>query len=206
MRALLLVDLQNDFCPGGALAVPDGDQVMVPAMTLARCFDCVVASQDWHPADHGSFASQHEGHSPGDLIMLDGLEQVLWPEHCVAGSHGARFHPAVERALLKEVFRKGTDPLVDSYSAFHDNGNRRATGLGTWLRNRKVKELFVLGLALDYCVRFSALDAVAEGFRTRLVLDACRAVNLAPGDGDAAVAAMRSAGVSVCTSEEILGR
>ncbi|MHC4199536.1 MAG: bifunctional nicotinamidase/pyrazinamidase, partial [Planctomycetota bacterium] len=132
MRALILVDLQNDFCPGGGLAVPEGDRVIPVANGLVPAFDLVVATQDWHPADHGSFASNHEGKKPGDVIDLGGLEQILWPDHCVQGTPGAEFHPDLERGRIAEVFRKGTDPAVDSYSAFFDNARRRSTGLADY--------------------------------------------------------------------------
>lgn len=203
MRALVLVDLQNDFLPGGALAVPRGDEVVAVANWLLPKFDVVVATQDWHPADHGSFAARHEGRRPGELIELNGLPQVLWPEHCVQGTGGALFAPGLQSARITRVFQKGTDARVDSYSGFFDNGHRRSTGLGEWLKSRGVDELFVLGLATDYCVKFTALDARALGLRTTLVLDGCRGVDLAPGDSEKAVADMRAAGVQIVTSESI---
>ena len=195
--ALLLVDLQVDFCPGGALAVAGGDETIDIANRLAPCFDIIVATQDCHPRDHGSFAANHPGAAPYQQIDLHGLPQVLWPIHCVADSPGGAFHPALAPACTAQVFPKGTDASVDSYSGFFDNGRRRSTGLADWLRARGVTNLVVMGLATDYCVKFTALDAIAEGFATTLVVDGCRAVNLAPGDGDRAVEAMHAAGVSV---------
>jgi nicotinamidase/pyrazinamidase len=200
MRALILVDLQNDFLPGGALAVPHGDEVVPVAMALAPNFKLVVATADWHPADHGSFASQHPGHRPGDVIDLYGLGQVLWPDHCVRGSRGADFAPGVDGRLIHRVFQKGTDRDIDSYSGFFDNGHRKATGLGAFLKARGVDEVFVLGLATDYCVKFTALDAVREGFSATLVEDGARGVNLKAGDSERAVEEMRSAGVRVVAS------
>lgn len=207
MKALVLVDLQYDFMPGGALAVPEGDAVVAVARRLAPAFEVVVATQDWHPADHGSFAANHPGRAPGEVIDLDGLTQVLWPVHCVQESRGAALVDELGevKGRLAAVFPKGSDPRVDSYSGFFDNGHRRATGLAEYLRRRGVDEVFVMGLATDYCVRFTAIDAVAQGFRTHLVVDGCRAVELAPGDGARAIAAMEAAGVRVTTSAALLG-
>ena len=205
MRALILVDIQNDFLPGGALAVPDGDAVIEVANALVPAFELVVATQDFHPAHHRSFASQHPGRAPGDIVELNGLEQVLWPDHCVQGTPGADFS-ALLRAPAAKTFRKGTNPEIDSYSGFFDNGHRQATGLETFLRERRVDQLFVLGLATDYCVRFTVLDALKLGFATRLVVDGCRGVNLQPGDTDAALEEMTTAGASVVRSEELLQR
>lgn len=204
MNALLLVDLQNDFCPGGALGVPEGDLVVPIANRLIDAFELVVATQDWHPADHGSFAANHPGKQPGDVIKLDGLEQVLWPVHCVQNTPGAEFHRELNLDCVTHVFQKGTDPKVDSYSGFFDNGRRAATGLGDYLREQGVRRVYVCGLATDYCVAFTALDGAALGFETYLVEDACRGVNLKPGDVDRAVAEMRSQGVRIVTSGEML--
>ena len=205
MKALILVDLQNDFCPGGALAVSEGDEVIPVANSLQPKFELVVATQDWHPADHGSFATNHEGTKPGDVIDLDGLEQVLWPTHCVQGTPGAELHPELDRDRIARVFQKGTDPAVDSYSGFFDNGLRRATGLGDYLKEKGVAEVHVCGLATDYCVKFTALDAVRLGFKTFLIEDACRGVDLKPGDVGKAVAEMRGAGVKAVAAREASG-
>lgn len=196
-RALILVDIQNDFCPGGALAVPDGDQVVAVANRIQKAFDLVVATQDWHPADHKSFADNHENRNPGEVIDLDGLSQVLWPVHCVQGSDGAAFRDDLDMEGVARVFQKGTDAGIDSYSGFFDNGHRKATGLGDYLRGKKVERVFVMGLATDYCVKFTALDAAKEGFAVTLVEDGCRAVNLAEGDGEKAIEEMRAAGVEI---------
>ena len=202
-RALILVDLQNDFMPEGNLPVPDGDAVIEVANALLQKFDRVVATQDWHPPNHGSFASNHHGRAPGELIDLDGLEQVLWPDHCVQGSAGAEFVAALEQGSIAKVFRKGTDPTIDSYSGFFDNGHKKSTGLADYLRDEGVDTVFVAGVATDYCVKFTVLDARACGFETYLVLDACRGVNLRPTDSEDAVAAMRRAGAHIVESADV---
>ena len=198
-QALIIVDLQPDFLPGGALAVPEGDAVVPVVMQLMARFDVVVATQDWHPANHGSFAANHAERSPGEVIELHGLSQILWPVHCVQGMPGAAFVPelAAREGELSAVFRKGQDPSVDSYSGFFDNGKRQDTGLAAWLREQGVGSVAVCGLALDYCVKFTALDALELGFETTLIPDATRAVNLSPTDGDKAIAELREAGASV---------
>jgi nicotinamidase/pyrazinamidase len=208
MNALILVDLQNDFVPGGALPVPEGDAVVPIANRLARDggFDLVVATQDWHPPDHGSFAANHPGKKPGEVIDLHGLPQILWPVHCVQNTAGAAFLPGLDVGRVEKVFRKGTDPRIDSYSGFFDNGHRKATGLGEYLKSRGVTDVHVLGLATDYCVKFTALDARQLGFRTHLVEDASRGVNLKPADVQRAVEEMRAAGVAVMRSEGVLAR
>ena len=201
MKALILVDIQNDFMPGGALAVARGDEVVAVANRVQAGFDLVVASQDWHPADHGSFAANHPGRSPGDAIELDGLPQILWPLHCVQGTPGAELVESLDTSRIAHVFHKGADAQFDSYSAFFDNGRRRSTGLAAYLRVRGVEEVSLLGLATDYCVKFTALDAVKEEFATRVIANGCRAVDLAPGDGQRALEEMRAAGVEVVHHE-----
>ncbi len=203
MKTLLMVDLQNDFCPGGALAVPAGDEVIPLANRLQEHFDLVLATQDWHPPDHGSFASRHPGRKPGEVIELDGLQQVLWPDHCVAGSRGAELVKALRRDRIRWIFRKGTDPRIDSYSGFFDNARRKATGLGKFLASKSIRSLTILGLATDYCVKYTALDARLLGFETVVVVDACRGVGLTPDDVDTAWREMRKAGVRIVDSGEI---
>ena len=193
MNALILVDLQNDFMPGGALAVPNGDEVVPVANDLAPRFEIVVASQDWHPPSHSSFASQHPGFNPGDSLEIEGLQQTLWPDHCVENTPGAELHSGLLRENVHHVVRKGIDPRIDSYSAFFDNARRRATGLADYLKG--VDAVTILGLATDYCVKYTALDAVDLGFETTLALDGCRGIDLAPGDVDRAIAEMSQAGV-----------
>lgn len=201
-RALLLVDIQNDFIPGGALAVAEGDLVVPVANRLRQKFELVVATQDWHPANHGSFASNHPGTKPGELGALGGLPQIFWPDHCVQGTPGSWFHAELDLHGVT-LFRKGTDPEIDSYSAFFDNGHRKATGLGDFLRARGVRETVVLGLATDYCVKFTALDARGLGFDVTVVEDGCRGVELAPGDCARAFEAMHDAGARVVRSGEL---
>jgi nicotinamidase/pyrazinamidase len=202
MRALILVDLQNDFLPGGALAVARGDETIAVANRLMPKFGHVVATQDWHPAEHQSFAAQHEGRRPGELVELHGLPQVLWPVHCVQGSAGADFAPGLELDKVHAIFQKGQDPTVDSYSGFFDNGRRHDTGLASHLRERGVSEVWVMGLATDYCVKWTALDARDQGFEVVFVEDGSRGVELAPGDCERAIAELKAAGVRVATSEE----
>jgi len=197
MRALIIVDVQNDFCPGGALAVPEGDRVIEIINRIAPRFDLVVATQDWHPAGHLSFAANHPGKAIGEQIELAGLPQTLWPVHCVQGTRGAELHPRLDRSHIERVFVKGTDPSIDSYSGFFDNGHRASTGLGDYLKSRGVTDVFVCGLATDYCVRATALDAVQLGFKTFLIEDACRGVELHAGDVWRAIEEMRVRGVHI---------
>ncbi len=203
MNALILVDLQNDFLPGGALAVPRGDDVLPLANRLQSRFPLVIATQDWHPANHASFAANHPGRQPGDVIDLHGLPQVLWPVHCVQNTSGADFAPSLERQRIQSVFQKGTDPEIDSYSGFFDNGHRKSTGLGDYLREVGVQHVTLLGLATDYCVKATALDARTLGFATTLVVDACRGVELTPGDCERAIEEMRRADVRIITSDQL---
>jgi nicotinamidase/pyrazinamidase len=204
--ALILIDIQNDFCTGGALAVTDGDAVVAPANALAAGFGIVVLTQDWHPAGHQSFASAHAGKRPFDMTELPYGPQVLWPDHCVQGTIGAEFHtglaPAVQRAQL--IVRKGFRPAIDSYSAFFENDRVTPTGLAGALRDRGVRRLFLAGLATDYCVAYSATDAARLGFETFIVEEACRAIDL-----DGSLAAARrdwmAAGVKAATVAEALG-
>jgi nicotinamidase/pyrazinamidase len=203
MKALVIVDLQNDFLPGGALPVPGGDEVIPLANQLQNQFGLVVATQDWHPPDHGSFAVNHPGTKPGDRIMLDGIEQILWPVHCVQDTHGAEFASSFDTKRIASVFQKGIDPRIDSYSAFFDNAHRRATGLGDYLKDRSVKDVYLLGLALDYCVKYSALDACQLGFETHVIVDACRGIALEPGDLDRALEEIKKAGATLVQSREL---
>lgn len=204
MKTLILVDLQNDFLPGGSLAVAKGDEVIPVANLVQPFFDLVVATQDWHPHNHGSFASNHPGRTPGELIDLDGLPQVLWPDHCVQGAEGSEFAPNLETRRISAVFQKGTDPGIDSYSGFFDNGHRKATRLGDFLKTRNADLLYIMGLATDYCVRFTALDAVSLGFRTILIEDGCRGVELHSGDCAQALDEMKRAGVALITSADVV--
>jgi len=204
MKALILVDIQNDFIPGGALAVPEGDQVVAVANRLMPYFQQVVATQDWHPGEHGSFASQYPGRSVGEVIELEGLQQVLWPDHCVQGTEGAELVESLEVSSIQKIVTKGTRPTVDSYSGFFDNCGRHATELDPHLRETGASELYVMGLATDYCVKFTVLDALRLGYRVTVIIDGCRGVELNPGDVDKAIEEMADAGACIHTSDEVV--
>ena len=192
--ALIIIDVQNDFCPGGALAVPEGDGVVPVINALLPRFEKVVATQDWHPPGHDSFASSHPGKAPFTLTQMPYGPQVLWPDHCVQGSDGAAFHSDLNLTASQLVIRKGYNRAIDSYSAFFENDQTTATGLSGYLRERGVTRVFLAGLATDFCVNFSALDARRQGFEAVVLLDGCRAIDL---DGSLAAAerAQRAAGV-----------
>jgi nicotinamidase/pyrazinamidase len=199
MRALLIVDVQNDFLPGGALAVPDGDRVIPVINELSQAFDLIFTTQDWHPANHCSFAASHPNKQIGDRILVDGQEQILWPVHCVQNTYGAELAGGLHPKVISGGVRisKGTDERVDSYSGFFENHRRQATGLDNLLRQHQADDLTIVGLATDYCVKATVLDALELGFAVTVYQNACRAVNLAPGDGADALAAMREAGVKM---------
>jgi nicotinamidase/pyrazinamidase len=202
-RALLVIDVQNDFCPGGALAVPGGDEVVAVINGLMPHYDAVIFTQDWHPPGHASFASSHPGKAPFEMVELSYGPQVLWPDHCVQGTRGAEFHPDLDTRPAQAIIRKGFRPKVDSYSAFFENDHATPTGLEGYLRSRGIDEVHLSGLATDFCVGFSALDAVRCGFPATVIEDACRAIDL-----DGSLADMRrrwaEAGVRTATSDEIL--
>lgn len=195
--ALLLVDIQNDFMPFGALPVTDGDAVVLVANRLAERFEIVIATQDWHPASHGSFARNHPGNTAGDVVELGGISQVLWPEHCVQNTPGASFHSGLDVSRVGAVVRKGTDPEIDSYSGFFDNGHLKDTGLGALLQAQGVEGIVIVGLATDYCVKYTALDARELGLEVTVVRAGVRAVDLTAGDGEAALAEMARRGCRV---------
>jgi nicotinamidase/pyrazinamidase len=203
MKALILVDIQNDFLPGGALAVPEGDQVIPVANRLISLFEIVVATQDWHPANHGSFAANHQGKKPFEQIELNGLPQTLWPVHCVQQTAGAELASALRRDRITKIFPKGTDAGIDSYSGLYDNGRCKSTGLGEWLKAKGVIDVYVGGLATDYCVKFTAFDAVQMGFKTHFIEDASRGVNLTPGDVKHAISEMNRACIRIVQSQQI---
>lgn len=190
--------------PQGALAVPQGDEIVPVVNRLQTAFDLIVASQDWHPAEHLSFASNHPGREPFEVTQIDGLEQILWPDHCVQGTEGAAFAPGLQTQKINRIFQKGTDPRIDSYSAFYDNGHRKATGLAEYLRTQGVVSVYIAGLAADVCVLYTALDAVREGFDTTLVQDATYGVNMHEGDVDKAFHSMREAGVRMRYSNDVM--
>jgi nicotinamidase/pyrazinamidase len=202
--ALIVVDIQNDFCPDGALAVPRGDEVVPLVNHLAWHFRNVVLTQDWHPAGHLSFASSHPGRSPYDTIAMPYGPQVLWPDHCVQGTAGAAFHKSLHIPHAGLVLRKGIDLTIDSYSALYENDRTTPTGLTGYLRDRGISRLFIAGLALDFCVRYSVEDAVGEGFAVVVIEDACRGIDVA-GSMAAARASFAARGVA-CTSSDAVGR
>ncbi len=201
--ALIVVDVQNDFCPGGALAVPDGDAVVPVINRIMRAFPVVVATQDWHPDGHISFASRHVGREPFQVVQIEGTEQVLWPDHCVEGTPGADLHPDLDATALRVVLRKGTNPEVDSYSAFVENDRMTTTGLAGLLRELGVQRVFLGGLATDVCVRATALDGRRAGFQVILLEDACRAVDVPPGNLEKALEEMKAADVPILRTDEL---
>lgn len=193
--ALIVIDVQNDFCPGGALAVPGGDEVVAPINAMMEDFGAVILTQDWHPAGHSSFASSHAGKAPMEMVDMPYGAQVLWPDHCVQGTSGAAFHKDL-RQDGDMIIRKGFRPAVDSYSAFFENDKVTPTGLEGYLRNRRIEKLALVGLATDFCVAYSALDAVRLGFDVQVHLPACRGIDL-QGSLNAALTSMRAAGVEL---------
>lgn len=195
-RALLVVDVQRDFCPGGALAVADGDAVVPVINRLARSYETVVLTQDWHPAGHASFASSHPGKNPFDQTRLAYGDQVLWPDHCVQGTAGAEFHPALDIPHARLILRKGCNPAVDSYSAFTEADHSSTTGLAHWLRAMTIGAVDICGLATDFCVAWTALDAAEAHFTVRVNLEASRAINL-NGSLEAALGQFRNKGISI---------
>ncbi|KEO74215.1 bifunctional nicotinamidase/pyrazinamidase [Anditalea andensis] len=204
MKALLIVDVQYDFLPGGALPVEEGDKIIPVINEIQEQFQFIVATQDWHPPKHGSFAASHDGYIVGDMIQLGGIDQILWPVHCVQDTKGAEFHSSLHTKKWARIFQKGTDILVDSYSGFYDNNRKKDTGLAAYLNKHGVKEVYVVGLAADYCVKFTVLDALKEGFHTFLFKDATRAVNIRPGDFEAALQEMQEAGAVIVDSSVLL--
>lgn len=206
MTALILVDIQNDFLPGGALAVPDGNKILpVIDKLLERPFDLIIASQDWHPEKHGSFAAFH-GKQPGEIITLEGVEQILWPVHCVQGSKGAEFATGFRHHKVDKIIHKGTSEKIDSYSIFFDNAHRKSTGLYELLQEKQINTIYIAGLATDYCVLYSVLDARQLGFDVYVVVDGCRAVNVFPDDDLKALQKMEQSGAVLITSSYIFER
>jgi len=204
-RALILVDIQYDFVPGGALAVPDGNSVVSVANQWIDRFvensELVVATQDWHPPHHVSFITQNPGRRVGEFVEVDGVPQVIWPDHCVQNTHGAALVNELHSGKIQVVVQKGTDPRIDSYSGFFDNNRRKQTELADRLRQSAVRDVYILGLATDYCVKFTALDSRKLGFETWIIPDGTRAINIQPGDGEKAIAEMVDAGVRVAGME-----
>ncbi len=195
-NCLIITDIQNDFCPGGALAVAEGDGIIPSVNAISPRFDKCVATQDWHPTGHVSFASTH-GKRPSEVISLDGLEQVLWPDHCVPGTFGADFHKDLDVRTVDLIIRKGNDPRIDSYSTFLENDKKTLTGLHYYLQGMGITNVYFCGLATDYCVYFSALDALTMGFQVTVLLEACRGVDVPAGNVERAVRDMQNRGVSI---------
>ncbi|HEY0897539.1 MAG TPA: bifunctional nicotinamidase/pyrazinamidase [Sphingobacteriaceae bacterium] len=202
MNTLIIIDAQNDFMPGGALPVNGGDEIIPLINRLQQHFDLIIATQDWHPHSHLSFASNHHGKKLFDTIDLYGMEQVLWPDHCIQQSAGADFHPDLDTRKIEVIFRKGMDPSIDSYSGFYDNGHRKSTGLGGFLRGKEANMLAFCGLAADFCVYFSMKDAVAEGFKATLIEDATRPID--QRNFDAIRRELPGTGVDITSSAAIL--
>lgn len=197
--ALILIDIQNDFLKGGSLAVPEGDDIIPIINQIMPQFEHIYATQDWHPANHGSFASKHNKNI-GEIIDLHGLQQILWPDHCIQYSKGAEFAATLNQDRIEHIFQKGTDISIDSYSGFFDNGHRKATGMGAYLKEKGIKNIFLGGLATDYCVKFTALDAIELGFNTFLITDATKGVNINPNDVEQAIQEMKEANVQLIES------
>lgn len=203
MEALLIIDVQNDFCPGGALEVPNGDEVVPVINKLSRQFDVILQTQDWHPEGHSSFASSHEESEPFETIDMPYGEQVLWPDHCIQGSKGAAFHPELETDRSQLIIRKGFRTEIDSYSAFYENDNSTTTGLTGYLRERNIDTLYAAGLATDFCVKWSVVDGIKEGFTVNVVEDAVKGIDI-EGSVDQAWSEMMEAGANKVSSEELL--
>jgi len=203
-KALILVDLQNDFCDGGLLSVPEADSIIPLVNRLQSQFDCIVATLDWHPQDHMSFAINHDHKQVGDTMTVGGYEQTLWPAHCVKHSEGAKLHPDLDVSRISHYVFKGADKTIDSYSAFFDNQHLRSTGLEKWLKDKGIGTLYFLGLATNLCVKYSCMDAIQLGFKTYVIADACKGVELQPGDIQKAYHEMTDVGVQLITSNQIL--
>ena len=203
-RVLIVVDVQNDFCPGGALQIKDGDSIIPLINRIMERFDLVVATQDWHPQDQVSFASNNFGKNIYDQIDISGIAQTLWPDHCIQGTKGAEFHDDLDLSKFSLILRKGMNPLVDSYSAFIENDRNTETGLAGYLKALKVREIFICGLATDYCVYYSAMDSLRYRFRCNVIIDATRGLDLPDRSIDAVVSEMKDKGISVISSDELL--
>jgi len=202
-KALILVDVQIDFSPSGALPVAEGDQIVPVINQLLPKFEYVIATKDWHPVGHASFASTNN--TPiGDVINLNGIPQVMWPDHCVQNTTGSEFIPGLDVDAITLIIHKGTDKEIDSYSGFFDNQRLKATGLGEYLNSKGITDVYLAGLATDYCVKFTALDALSLGFNTFVIQDACRGVEMAEGDVNSALTQMKQAGCKLITSRELV--
>lgn len=202
-NAILIIDVQNDFCPAGALAVNEGDKVVPVINSILNKFYKIIATQDWHPNEHISFASNHKGRNVYDVIEIDGIQQVLWPIHCVAGTYGADFHKGLNISNFHLILRKGTNARIDSYSAFRENDKKTLTGLSGYLKALNIEQVFVVGLATDYCVYYSAMDAVRYGFETYVIIDACRGVDVPKNNIQSAICSMESNSIKIIDSSDL---
>lgn len=203
MKALLIVDMQNDFMPGGPLGVKGADELVSVINAMIPKFHHVVASMDWHPADHVSFAKSHPGKKEGEFVKVGDIDQVLWADHCVRNTRGAELVSGLDKENISSCFFKGTDKNIDSYSAFFDNARRKSTGLGDYLRSRGVTDVYLAGVATDYCVLYSTLDAIDLGFTVHVIVDACRPINLDPRDEERALAAIAAKGGKIVRADEV---
>jgi nicotinamidase/pyrazinamidase len=195
--------MQNDFMPGGSLGVPEADKIIPILNHLIPQFSLVLATQDWHPANHQSFAKNHPGQKVGDIVMVKGVEQILWPEHCVRNTKGAELAPSLAKDAIETIFYKGTDEWIDSYSAFFDNARQKSTGLGDYLESRNIKEIYIAGVATDYCVLYSVNDALDLGFKVNVIEDCCKPINLQPEDEIEALASMKEKGAQIINSTDV---
>ncbi len=202
-NALIIIDLQNDFCPGGALEVRDGDKIIPIINKIQGKFYKIIATQDWHPKDHISFASNYQGKKIYDVIKIDNVEQVLWPDHCVRGTYGAELHKDLRTGNINLILRKGTDKNIDSYSAFIENDKKTLTGLSGYLNSLKIKQIFLVGLATDYCVYYSAMDALKFGYDTYVIIDACRGVDVPNNNVKRVIDIMKNNGIKIIKSTDI---
>lgn len=203
MKALIIVDVQNDFCPGGSLPVPEGEKVVPVINKLRSKFDFVIATKDWHPKNHVSFASNNPGKKPGDVIQLHGKPQILWPDHCVQDSFGSDFKKGLDIRSNDIIIFKGTDPQIDSYSGFFDNDKKSKTELGAILKKNKIDTIYIAGIATDYCVKATALDGLSLGYTVFVIEDAVRGVNLKPGDSKNAIEEMKQKGAQIINSTSV---
>jgi len=203
MKTLLIVDVQNDFMPKGALGVPRGDEIIPVINRLIPKFSLVLACMDWHPLDHMSFAKNHPDKKNGDIVDVKGTAQILWPAHCTQNSYGAELVEELNKEQIKCNFYKGTDKWIDSYSAFFDNAHLKSTGLNEYLISHHIQEIYIVGLATDYCILYSAIDAINLGYKVTVIADGCRAINLFAKDEESAYEKMREKGVAILTSNEI---
>lgn len=207
-KALIVVDVQNDFCEGGALEVKNGNEIIpiINELIKSKKFDFIIATQDWHPRKHKSFASNHKNKKVYDVINLNGMKQVLWPDHCIQRTKGARFHSNLNLGEKYYVFKKGKNPNIDSYSGFYDNDHKTSTGLTEFLTRNNVREIYITGLATDYCVKFTAIDSVFEGYKTFVIKDAVRGVNINKDDSKKAFNEMKEKECKIITSKRILNK